>query len=389
VGRIDASVSTSVAEQADIRETIRRWAQDEVAPLAREIDRDQRFPIESWKRGAELGVLGMSAPEEYGGAGLGLPEMCIVSEELAAACMSTAATLQHQSIMVVDSLVRNGTEDQKKRYLPQLCDGSWVSCLAITEPESGSDALSMRTTATRAEGGWTLNGSKTFITNGPSCDMTMVYAKTGAVDSREIGLFIVESTYPGFTKGAKMEKMGWRGSETCELFFDDVFVPEENLVGGEGNGLRVLMSGLNSERILMAAQAVGISTGAFEACVEHARERRQFGRPIGEFQLIRAKLADMYCQIEAVRALVDKAIKAWAEEDESVDMRLIASAVKILAGDLVNDVTSEAVQIFGGYGFIQEYPLERYMRDAKLFQIGGGTSEILRDLMGRALVSVS
>jgi isovaleryl-CoA dehydrogenase len=379
-------VTTTTAEQTSIRDTARRFAREELAPLAREIDRDQRFPSENWKRGAELGFLGVTAPEELGGSGLGLTEMCIIGEELSAVCHSTACTIMHQAVMVVDSLVRNGTQDQQERYLPRLCDGSWVSCLAITEPESGSDALSMRTSAKRVDGGWVLNGSKTFITNGPDCDMTMVYAKTGPAAGRDIGLFIVEATSPGFTKGKKMEKMGWRGSGTCELFFEDVFVPEENLVGGEGNGLRVLMSGLNAERILMAAQAIGLARGAFEAAVAHARERKQFGKPIGEFQLVRAKLADMYCQIEAVRALTDKAVAALESGDAGGDMRLISSAVKILSAEVVMDVTSEAVQIFGGYGYIQEYPVERYMRDAKLFSIGGGTSEVLRDLMGRALI---
>jgi isovaleryl-CoA dehydrogenase len=379
-------VTTTTAELTSIREVARRFAREELAPLAREIDRDQRFPVENWKRAAELGFLGITAPEELGGAGLGLREMCVIAEELSAVCHSTAATVLHQAVMVVDSLVRNGTREQQERYLPRLCDGSWVSCLAITEPGSGSDALSMRTSAKRTEGGWVLNGSKTFITNGPNSDMTMVYAKTGPIDSREMGLFIVEATYEGFTKGKKMEKMGWRGSGTCELFFEDVFVPEENLVGGEGNGLRVLMSGLNSERILMAAQAVGIAREAFDQARAHAKERRQFGRPIGEFQLIRAKLADMYCQIEAVKALTDNAVAALGRGEAGGDMRLISSAVKILSADLVMNVTSEAVQIFGGYGYIQEYPVERYMRDAKLFAIGGGTSEVLRDLMGRALV---
>ena len=373
-------------EQLDIRETVRRFAREEIAPIAYRIDREERFPIESWRRGAELGLLGITAPEEYGGAGLGLTELCITAEEISVACHSTGATLMHQAVMVIDSIVRNGDDQQKERYLPPLCDGSWVGCLAITEPESGSDALSMRTTASRTDGGWLLRGGKTFITNGPSCDLAMVYAKTGPVESREMGLFLVESTSPGFTKGRKMEKLGWRGSETCELFLDDVFVPEENLLGGAGNGLRVLMSGLNSERILMASQAIGIARAALEASVEHARERRQFGRPIGEFQLVRQKLADMYGGVEAVRALNEKAIAAWESGDAGADMRLLASAVKVLSADLVMEVTSEAVQIFGGYGYITEYPLERYMRDAKLFSIGGGTSEVLRDLMGRALV---
>jgi isovaleryl-CoA dehydrogenase len=376
---------TLTDEQQAIRQVAMRFAQEELAPRARELDRGGCFPADMWRRSAELGFLGITAPEDLGGAALTLTEMCIIGEELSAVCHSTAVTVLHQAGMTVDSLVRNGTRDQQERYLPQLCDGSWVSCLAITEPEAGSDALAMRTTARRVEGGWTLNGSKTFITNGPECDLAMVYAKTGAATGRDIGLFLVEATAPGFAKGQKMEKMGWRGSGTCELFFENVFVPDRNLVGGENNGLRVLMSGLNAERILMAAQAVGLCRGAFEAARDHARERRQFGVPIGEFQLIRAKLADMYTKIETLRALNENAMAAHAAGG-SGDMRLIASAVKILSGDIVNEVTSDAIQIFGGYGYVQEYPVERFARDARLFSIGGGTSEVLRDLMGRTLV---
>lgn len=372
-------------EQLAIRETVRRFAREEVAPLAVEIDEQERFPVESWKRSAELGLLGITAPEEYGGAGLGLREMCIVAEELSAVCHSTSATILHQADMVVDSIVRNGDERQQAAYLPQLCDGSWVGCLAITEPGAGSDALSMRATARRVEHGWQLTGSKTFITNGPRADVALVYARTGHRESRELGLFIVEMHSAGVSTGEKMHKMGWRGSETCELFFDDVFVPEDNVLGGAGNGLRVLMSGLNSERVLMAAQAVGLAQGAFEIALRYAKEREQFGKRIGEFQLVRAKLADMYATIAAVRALVDRTIDD-TEAGGLGDLRLTASAAKVLGADLAMNVTTEAVQILGGYGYMREYEIERYMRDAKLFQIGGGTSEVLRDLIGRHLV---
>lgn len=378
-------MSRDTPEQIEIRETVRRFAREVVAGYAYEIDRDERFPVESWKQGAELGFLGITAPEELGGAGLGLTEMCIVGEELAAVCMSTSATLLHQADMVVDSIVRNGTDDQKERFLPSLCDGSVISCLAITEPEAGSDALSMRTTAREVEGGWVLNGVKTFITNGPVCDLAAIYAKTGPVDSREMGLFLVDAETPGFTRGRKLEKMGWRGSPTGELILEDCFVPAENLMGGKGNGLRVLMSGLNSERILIGAQGVGIAQGALDASVAYAREREQFGRPIGDFQMIREKLAEMYARIEAARALAYDAA-ALAEEGDVGELRLLASAAKVLGADVAMFATSEAVQIFGGYGYTKEYPVERFMRDAKLMQIGGGTNEIQRDLMGRELL---
>ncbi len=372
-------------DQLAIQAMVRAFAREEVAPLAYEIDRDERFPREAWQRGAELGLLGITAPEELGGAGLGLTEMCIVGEELAAVCMSTSATLLHQADMVVDSLVRNGTEDQRRRYLPSLCDGSKIACLAITEPEAGSDALSMRTRAERVDGGWLLTGTKTFITNGPVCDLALVYAKTGPVDGRQLGLFVVDARAAGFERTNKLEKMGWRGSPTGELVLDKVFVPDEDLIGAADGGLRVLMSGLNSERILLGAQGVGIAQGALDAAVGHARERRQFGRPIGDFQLIRAKLADIYARTEAARALSYRAA-ALAEQGDVGDVRLLASSAKVLGADVAMFATEEAVQIFGGYGYTKEYPVERYMRDAKLMQIGGGTNEIQRDLIGRTLL---
>ncbi len=372
-------------EQMAIRETVRRFAQEELAPRAYEVDRDEQFPARAWQRAAELGLLGITAPEQYGGSGLGLVDMCVIGEELAGGCLSTSVGIMHQADMVVDSIVRNGTDDQKERFLPSLCDGTKIAALSITEPEAGSDALAMRTAATRVDGGWMLSGTKTFITNGPVADLALVYAKTGPVASREMGLFIVDMQQAGSRHGPKLEKMGWRGSPTGELVFDGAYVPDGDVLGGAGNGLRVLMSGLNSERVVMAAQAVGLARAAFEASVRYAQERHQFGRPIGEFQLVRAKLADMYSRIQAVRALTYEAAAAGDVGDVG-DLRRVASAAKILAADMVMDVTTDAVQILGGYGYTKEYPVERYMRDAKLFQIGGGTVEILRDLLGRDLV---
>lgn len=376
--------TTLTDEQTEIRDLVRRFARDEVAPLAYEIDRDERFPRESWQRAAELGLLGISAPTEHGGTGLGLTELCLAGEELAAVCMSTSATLLHQADMVVDSIVRNGTEDQQARLLPGLCDGSVVACLAITEAEAGSDALAMQTRAERVDGGWALTGSKTFITNGPVADLALVYARCGE-GPRDLGLFAVRTDVAGFSRGSKLEKMGWRGSPTGELVMERCFVPEDDVIGGAGNGLRVLMSGLNSERILIGAQCAGIAQGALDASIAYARERRQFGRPIGDFQLIRAKLADMYAETAALRALVYQGA-AQAEQGDVGELRLLASAVKVLGADVAMRATTEAVQIFGGYGYTKEYPVERYMRDAKLMQIGGGTSEIQRDLLGRTLI---
>ncbi|HEX6229240.1 MAG TPA: acyl-CoA dehydrogenase family protein [Solirubrobacterales bacterium] len=372
-------------EQRLLRRTVREFARAEVAPLAREIDAKQRFPRESWERAAELGLLGTTAPPEHGGAGLGLIELCIVGEELAAACLSTAATVLHQADMVVGRIARHGSEAQRARLLPGLIDGSVVGCLAMTEPEAGSDVMSMRTRARPADGGWRLSGTKTFITNGPIADLALVYARTGEGDDRSLGLFAVPTDTPGFTRGRKFSKMGWRGSPTGELLLDDCEVGPEALIGAPDEGRRILLEGLDSERVLLAAESVGLARGALEAAVEYAGERRQFGRRIGDFQLIQGKLADMFTETEACRALTwNVAARLDAGEER---LRSLASAAKLMGGDVAMRVTTEAVQVLGGYGYIDEFPVERYMRDAKLMQIGGGTAEIQRFIIGRELLA--
>lgn len=372
-------------EQRMLRETTRAFAAAVLAPLARELDRDQRFPSEAWTRGAELGILGLAAPVEYGGAGLGLTEMCIVGEELAAVCVSSAVTLLHQADLVIGRLVRHGSHEQKARWLPALCQGTLIGCLAITEPDSGSDAMSMQTTATPVAGGFTLSGSKTFITNGPVADVALVYAKVAGTD-RSLGLFLVETSTPGFSKGKKFTKMGWRASPTGELFLQDCFVPAENVVGELGQGREILFAGLSSERIVMAAESIGLARGALTAAVEHARNRRQFGKTIGEFQLIQEKLADMYAELAAVSALTYRAA-ALVDRGSEDDLTLMAASCKYLAAEVCMRATTSTVQVLGGYGYIDEYPVERYMRDAKLMQIGGGTAEIMKTLIGRRLLA--
>lgn len=372
-------------EQVLLRRTVHEFARRDVAPRAAAIDAAQSFPAESWAQAAELGLLGATAPPEYGGAGLGLAELCIVGEELAAACLSTAATVLHQADMVVGRLARHGSEEQKRRWLPGLIDGSVVGCLAMTEPEAGSDVMSMRTRAERVEGGWRLNGTKTFITNGPVADLALVYARTGGADDRRLGLFAIPTDASGFARGRKFSKMGWRGSPTGELILDDCVVGDEALVGGPEQGREILLAGLDSERVLMAAESVGVARGALEAALAYARERRQFGRPIGEFQLIQGKLADMYTETEAARALTWTAL-ARVEADDA-GARELASAAKLLGGDVAMRVTTDAVQVLGGYGYIDEFPVERYMRDAKLMQIGGGTAEIQRFIIARGLLA--
>ncbi|HEY2053517.1 MAG TPA: acyl-CoA dehydrogenase family protein [Solirubrobacterales bacterium] len=372
-------------EQTLLRRTVHEFARRDVAPRAAAIDAAQSFPAESWRQAADLGFLGATAPTEYGGAGLGLTELCIIGEELAAACLSTAATVLHQADMVVGRLARHGSEEQKRRWLPGLIDGSAIGCLAMTEPEAGSDVMSMRTRAERIEGGWRLNGTKTFITNGPVADLALVYARTGGADDRRLGLFAIPTDTPGFTRGRKFSKMGWRGSPTGELILEDCEVGDEALVGGPEDGRAILLAGLDSERVLMAAESVGVARGALEEALAYARERRQFGRPIGEFQLIGGKLADMYTEIEATRALTWTALAQV--EAGGAGARELASAAKLMGGDVAMRVTTDAVQVLGGYGYTDEFPVERYMRDAKLMQIGGGTAEIQRFIIARGLIA--
>ena len=372
-------------EQSLLRSTVHEFARRDVAPRAAALDAAQSFPAESWRQAADLGLLGATAPAEYGGAGLGLAELCIVGEELAAACLSTAATVLHQADMVVGRIARHGSAAQKERWLPGLIDGTLIGCLAMTEPEAGSDVMSMRTRAVRTETGWLLDGTKTFITNGPVADLALVYALTGEPGSRTLGLFAIPTDAPGFARGRKFSKMGWRGSPTGELILDDCEVGEDALVGGPEDGRAILLAGLDSERVLMAAESVGVAQGALEVALSYARERRQFGRPIGEFQLIGGKLADMYTETEAARALTWTALERV--EADGPGARELASAAKLMGGDVAMRVTTEAVQVLGGYGYVDEFPVERYMRDAKLMQIGGGTAEIQRFIIARGLLA--
>lgn len=376
---------TLTAEQTLLRDTVREFAHKRVAPLAAEIDRDRRFPQESWDTGAELGLLGLRAPEHVGGSGLGLTETCLVGEALAAVCMSTAITLLHQSNLVVDRIVDHGVDEQQRRLLPGLCDGSVKGCLAITEPGAGSDAMGMRTVARRTDGGWLLSGSKSFITNGPVADIALVYAKVENPDGRALGLFVVDMHGPGADRGRTLEKLGWRGSPTGELFFDNAFVPDEDVIGEAGGAGTILRSGLASERVLMGIQGVGIAVGALQESSEYARQRIQFGKPIGEFQLIQAKLADMYTGIELGRALVYDIASEIDRDGDDGSLAVRAAACKLHGSELAMRSTLEAVQIFGGYGYTTEYPVERFLRDAKIMEIGGGTSEIQRGIIGRSL----
>lgn len=380
-----ADVIDLTPEQQMLRDVLRAFAQDKVAPRARDLDRECRFPRETWQEGAKLGILGLCVPEQYGGAGLGLVELCLAGEELGAVCMSSAATLLHQADLVNGRFVRHASEEQKRKFLPALCDGSLIGCLAITEAEAGSDAMAMRTTATQIADGWRIKGSKTFITTAPVADFALVYARVGGPESRDIGLFIVDAKTPGYRRGREFEKMGWHGSPTGELWFDDCVIPADAVLGEPTGGRAILMAGLNSERIVMAAEAVGIAQGALDVSLNYARQRVQFGRPISDFQLIQQKLADMYVSVMAARSLTYRAAELT---DSGAHPRLtaLASACKLMASEVAMQATTEAVQVLGGYGYTNEFPVERYMRDAKLMQIGGGTSEIQRYIIARELL---
>jgi isovaleryl-CoA dehydrogenase len=379
-------VQEFTAEQKMLRDTIADFAEKEVAPLAYEIDRDERFPAESFKRLAELGVLGITVPAEYGGAGTGYTEMCIVTEELARFCASTSATYADHADLCIDNIRRNATDNQKKKYLPSLCNGDKIGGLAMTEPSAGSDVMSMSLRAERKGGFYILNGTKTFITNGPVGDVFVIYAKTAPEKKAQgVSAFIVENDFPGFERGKKFEKMGWRGSPTGELVFEDCKVPAENLLGEENKGAMVLMSGLNTERIVLGAMSLGISRGAYECALKYAKERVQFGKPIAAFQLIQAKLADMAMEIELSHLITYKGA-AMADRGLHRELNLVAAYAKLYTSEAAMRVTTEAVQVLGGYGYMKEFPVERMMRDAKLQTIGGGTSEIQRIIIAREIL---
>ncbi len=374
------------SEQKLLQETIRKFVEKEVAPLAYKLDRDERFPSEAFKRLGEMGLMGITAPVEYGGAGVGYTEMCIIGEELAVGCCSTSATWANHVDLCIDNIRRNATEAQMKKYLPVLCSGQKLGGLAMTETLAGSDVMSMRLRAERKGDFYILNGTKIFITQGPTADLFVVYAKTAPEKGTHgISAFIVEKEFPGFLRGKKFEKMGWRGSPTGELIFEDCQVPVENLLGEEDRGAMILMSGLNTERVVMGAIALGIARGAYEVALKYAKERVQFGKPISAFQLIQAKLADMAMEIELSRLITYEGA-IMADKGLHREMNLVASYAKLYTSEVSMRVTTEAVQILGGYGYMKEFPVERMMRDAKLMTIGGGTSEIQRIIIAREIL---
>ena len=383
-----APFNFDLGESADmIRESARRFSDKEIAPRAAAIDRDNQFPRDLWPKMGELGLHGITSPEEYGGLGLGYLEHCVAIEEVSRGSASVGLSYGAHSNLCINQIVRNGTAAQKERYLPRLISGEHVGALAMSEPGAGSDVVSMTTRADRRGDRFVLNGAKMWITNGPVADTLIVYAKTDpAAGARGISAFLIEKGFAGFRTGTKLDKLGMRGSDTSELIFEDCEVPEENLVGDIGRGVGVLMSGLDYERAVLAAGPLGIMQAAMDVVLPYVHERKQFGRPIGEFQLIQGKLADIYVAMNASRAYVYAVAKAC---DRGETTREDAAGAILYSAERATEVALDAIQILGGNGYTNDYPVGRLLRDAKLYEIGAGTSEIRRMLIGRELFAKS
>ena len=373
-----------LGETADeIRNMVARFAGDVIAPLAAEIDASNTFPNELWRQFGELGILGITAPEEYGGANLGYLEHVVVVEEISRASASVGLSYGAHSNLCVNQIALNGNDAQKAHYLPKLISGEHVGALAMSEPGAGSDVVSMRLKAEKKGDRYILNGNKMWITNGPDADTLVVYAKTDVdAGARGITAFLIEKGFKGFSTAQKLDKLGMRGSNTCELVFEDCEVPEENILGSLNEGVRVLMSGLDYERTVLCGGPLGIMQAAMDVVLPYVHERKQFGTPIGEFQLIQGKLADMYSTMNACKAYSYSVAKSC---DRKQTTRMDAAGAILYCAEKATQVALDAIQILGGNGYINEYPTGRLLRDAKLYEIGAGTSEVRRMLIGREL----
>ncbi|MGB0261734.1 MAG: isovaleryl-CoA dehydrogenase [Henriciella sp.] len=382
------TLNFDLGETADmIRDTVRAFAVNEIAPLASEIDRTDVFPRHLLPRMGEMGLLGITVEEEWGGSGLGYLEHCVAMEEISRASASVGLSYGAHSNLCVNQLRRWGTDAQKLRYLPKLISGEHLGALAMSETGAGSDVVSMQLRAERSGNDFRLNGSKMWITNSPDADTLIVYAKTSPDKaSRGITAFLIERDMPGFSVAQKLDKLGMRGSETGELVFADCLVPEENVLGPLDGGVEVLMSGLDYERSVLAAGPLGIMQACLDVVVPYLHERKQFGKSIGEFQLVQGKLADMYVQMNAAKAYVYAVAKAC---DRNETARKDAAGAILYASETATRIALDAIQLLGGNGYINEYPTGRLLRDAKLYEIGAGTSEIRRFLIGRELFSES
>ena len=368
-----------------LRDSVYRFAQVKIAPRATDIDRDNAFPSDLWLELGKLGVLGVTASPDYGGAGMGYLAHCVAMEEISRASASVGLSYGAHSNLCVNQINRHGTPAQKAHYLPDLISGAKVGALAMSEAGAGSDVLSMTLRADRRGDRHVLNGTKMWITNGPDADTLVVYAKTDPkAGARGITAFLVEKCFAGFSTSPKLDKLGMRGSNTCELVFADCEVPCENVLGAEGKGVEILMSGLDFERVVLAAGPVGIMAAAMDLVLPYVHDRKQFGRQIGEFQLVQGKVADMYTTMNACRAYV-YAVAAACDRGEA--NRKDAAGCILYAAEKATQVALDSIQLLGGNGYINDYPAGRLLRDAKLYEIGAGTSEIRRMLIGRELFS--
>ena len=378
------TLNFDLGEEIDmLRDTVYQFSNNELAPRAEQIDADNEFPMDMWRKFGELGLLGMTVSEEYGGTNMGYLAHTVAMEEISRASASVGLSYGAHSNLCVNQIFKNGNEQQRQKYLPKLCSGEHIGALAMSEPNAGSDVVSMKLRADKKGDHYVLNGNKMWITNGPDANTYVIYAKTDInAGPKGITAFIVERDFAGFSRAQKLDKLGMRGSNTCELVFQDCVVPADNVLGREGEGVRVLMSGLDYERTVLSGGPVGLMQASVDLVLPYLHDRKQFGQSIGEFQLMQGKLADMYTDLNASRAYLYAVAKACDRGEES---RKDAAAVILFTAEKATQMALQAIQALGGNGYINEFPAGRLVRDAKLYEIGAGTSEIRRMLIGREL----